>query len=215
VVKKNVFAEGEIFHVFNKSIANYPILNDLDNSKRFYQALAYYNSPFNKTNLGNFLQGNNNFDLDILLPIETNFVKFISFCFMPDHYHLLIKVQIDRKFSKYMSDVENSFSRFFNIKFSRKGPLWQSRFKAIRIQTNEQLLHVSRYIHINPTTINLVKKPENWIYSSYNKIISYSKYLSKYLTEISIKSPSSYKKFVENNIDYQKKLAAIKKLTFD
>jgi len=134
---------------------------------------------------------------------------------MPDHYHLLIKILIDRKFSKYISDVENSFSRYFNIRFKRKGPLWQSRFKAVRIKTNEQLLHVSRYIHLNPTTANLVKKPEDWIYSSYKKIISDPKYLREILTEISIKESASYKKFVENNIDYQRKLAIIKKLLLD
>src|SRR3989338_10054650 len=184
---KNVFAEGEIFHVFNKSIANFPILKDLDNTKRFMQTLGYYNSSFNKMNLGNFLQENHDYDSDILLPVEGTFVKYLSYCLMPDHYHLLIKILIDRKFSKYISDVENSFSRYFNIRFKRKGPLWQSRFKAVRIKTNEQLLHVSRYIHLNPTTANLVKKPEDWIYSSYKKIISDPKYLREILTEISIK----------------------------
>ena len=89
---------------------------------------------------------------------------------MPDHYHLLLKI-IKGDFSKYLGTVENSYSRFFNLKYNRKGPLWQGSFKAVRIKNNEQLLHVSRYIHINPTTSNLIAKPENWRYSSYKDFI--------------------------------------------
>lgn len=134
---------------------------------------------------------------------------------MPDHYHLLVKILKDSVLSKYINDVENSFSRYFNIKLNRKGPLWESSFKAVKIKTNEQLLHVSRYIHLNPTSSNLVTKPEDWEFSSYNDFIKDQKILKEILTEISIKSPKKYKSFVEKNIIYQKKLKFVRKLMID
>ncbi|MCR4277006.1 MAG: hypothetical protein NUV87_02650, partial [Candidatus Roizmanbacteria bacterium] len=119
------------------------------------------------------------------------------------------------KFSMYLSNVENSFSRYFNIKNNRKGPLWQSRFKSVIIESNEHLLHVSRYIHLNPTTNYLVDFPESWNLSSYKYMISNKKYLTEYIREISINTCLDYKEFVENNIDYQRKLKHIKKLMID
>ena len=150
-----------------------------------------------------------------MIPKSGAFVKFLSYNIMPDHYHLVTKIVNDDYLSKYLGIVENSYCRYFNIKFRRNGPLFQSRFKAVRIRTNEQLLHVTRYVHLNPTTAGLVDKPEDWPDSSYPDIITDEKYLRKYLTEISIKTPTTYKKFVENNLDYQKKLKQIKKLLLE
>lgn len=215
-MKRKNFKKNAIYHIFNKSIANFNIFREQKNCIRFIQALAYYNKDnIKKINLGKYLKTNQEFNPTLLFPEKETIVKFISFCIMPDHYHLLIKILKDDVFSKYISNVENSYSRFFNLKHNRKGPLWQGRFKAVRIKNNEQLLHVSRYIHLNPTTNNLVAKPDEWDFSSYRLIIENSIFLEEIITEISIKDTITYKNFVENQIDYQKKLKIIKKLIFD
>ena len=211
----NIFTQGEIFHIFNKSIAKYGIFKDLNNCQRFIQALDYYNNHNYGTNLGNYLKKNKNYFPQLLDIDKISFLKFISYCVMPDHYHLVIKILKESILSKYINDLANSYTRYFNFKFDRKGPLWQNNFKAVRIETNEQLLHVVRYININPTTEGLVKKPEDWKYSSYRDLISNPKYLKDIITEISISDPKKFKKFCENNIDYQKKLRAIKKLLLE
>lgn len=114
-----------------------------------------------------------------------------------------------------MNNVENSFSRFFNIKFERKGPLWQSRFKHVRILSNKLLLHISRYIHLNPTSSGLVKNPEDWLFSSYKNFVTEPILLKKELTEISINNLQRYKQFVESNKEYQRKLKEIRKYKID
>lgn len=206
------FVNGEIYHVFNKSIASYGIFKDITNGKRFIEALDYYN----KIDLHYSLSGAKilkNYKYVNLLDKRKNpVVDFISYCIMPDHYHLLVKLQAG-SLSKYINDIENSFTRFFNIKFERKGPLWQSSFKSVRIENNEQLLHVSRYIHLNPTTNELVKKPGEWILSSYNDL-AIGDYLKK-IKEISIKNKFLYKEFVEDQIDYQILLKKIKRKLLD
>ena len=208
------FPQGKIHHIFNKSIANYPIFKDLDNSQRFIQTLDYYNNTLVQVNLGNFLKTNKDYSPELLTIKDGGLIKFLAYCIMPDHYHLLVKILKENCLSKYINDVENSYSRFFNLKFKRKGPLWQSSFKSVQIKSNEQLLHVSRYIHLNPTTANLVDKPEDWIFSSYKYYLN-SFILNNYLIEISINDTNSYKKFCQANIDYQKKLKLIKKLILE
>lgn len=134
---------------------------------------------------------------------------------MPDHYHLLVKIMANNVFSKYIGTVENSYTRYFNILNRRKGPLWQSRFRSIQIYSEEQLLHVSRYIHLNPVTDFLVDKPEQWEYSSYSKFIQNHSLLQSVLTEITIHKAKYYKKFVESRIDYQRKLKKIRKMLLE
>ncbi|MDH7476299.1 MAG: transposase [Microgenomates group bacterium] len=206
----------EIFHIFNKSIAQFGIFKRASNCRRFISTLDYYNDLNLNKKFSEALRKNQyTYKQNIIYPKSSAIIKIISYCIMPDHYHLLAKLISDYSLSKYISDVENSYSRFFNIKFKRKGPLWQGRFKTVKINTDEQLLHVSRYIHLNPTTAALVKKPEDWIFSSYREFITNKKVLEKDFPEILIKSADNYKKFVENQKDYQRKLKLIQKRILD
>ncbi len=133
---------------------------------------------------------------------------------MPDHYHFLIRVNHYKNIYRFIDTIETSYTRYFNLKYKRKGPLWQSSYRSIKIKNNEQLLHVSRYIHLNPTTAKLVDKPERWEYSSYKLFINNDDFLQS-IKEISINDKTIYKKFVEDNIDYQIKLKIIKKFLID
>ncbi len=198
--RKDKFIEGEIYHVFNKSIANFGIFNDLNNGQRFLNVTEYYNNRLITKSFSQFVFKKEFEYQNIIYPKEFLHVKFLSYCIMPDHYHFLLKILKNNSLSKLINDIENSFTRYFNIKFDRKGPLWQSAFKSVEIRSNEQLLHVSRYIHLNPTTNNLVNKPEDWIFSSYKDFIFDEKVLKTYIKEISIDDSKSYKRFVENNM---------------
>lgn len=210
-MKKGKFISGGIFHVFNKSIANYGIFKDIKNADRFRKTLDYYNNRAVTKSLSRIIRDKEYQYQNLLYQKEQSIIKFLCYCIMPDHYHLLVKILKENIFSKYVNDIENSFTRYFNIKFNRKGPLWQSGFKAVRIKNNEQLLHISRYIHLNPTTSNLVEKPEEWQFSSYRDFIFDGKILKDILHEISIGQELHYKKFVDDQIDYQRKLKFIKK----
>ena len=213
--RKDKFIEGEIYHIFNKSISSYGILKNLDNAQRFLNTFEYYNNYLEIKSYSQSIRTKKFEYKNIIYPIENSLCKILSYCVMPDHYHFLLKILKNNSFSKFMSDVENSFTRYFNIKFGRKGPLWQNSFKSVEIRSNEQLLHVSRYIHLNPTTNRLVDRPEDWIFSSYKDFITDKKLLNDFMKEISIDDIDDYKKFVENNIEYQRDLKHIKKLLFE
>jgi len=141
--RKDKFVKGEIYHVFNKSISNYGIFKDLNNSQRFLNVFEYYNNRLTTKSFSQFIF-RKKFDYqNIIYPIDNSFCKILSYCIMPDHYHFLLKILTDKSFSKLISNIENSYTRYFNIKFDRKGPLWQNSFKSVEIRSNEQLLHVS------------------------------------------------------------------------
>ncbi len=213
MIQKRIFKTGNYYHICNKSIANYGIFSNDTNKNRFLICLDYYNNINRKESLSIFLR-KNTYTPFLLRKCNDQVIKIIAYCIMDDHYHLLVRTLADNRLSKYINDSENSYTRFFNIKLKRKGPLWQSNFRIVRVKTNEQMLHVSRYVHLNPVTNYLIEKPEDWLYSSYKFYLD-NNLLNNYLTEISVNSTEAYKKFVENNIDYQRKLKLIKKLTLE
>lgn len=213
---RNKFYEGEFWHIFNKSIANFGIFSDFNNSYRFTNTFSYYNNKLILESYSKALKKTSKLINERIIYPKTNSIcKILSYCIMPDHYHFLLKILEDNSLSQLINNIENSFTRYFNIKFNRKGPLWQSAFKSVEIKSNTQLLHVSRYIHLNPTTNRLVNTPEDWLLSSYKDFVSDKNLLNSFMKEISIDNIGDYKKFVENNIEYQRELKHIKKLILE
>ena len=135
---------------------------------------------------------------------------------MPNHFHLLLKQLVDNGISQYLSNFTNSYTRYFNTKYERSGPIFQGKFKAVHVENNEQLLHVSRYIHLNPYSSSIVSSIEQlkaYPHSSLTKL-STSKVESSLITD-QFKNIDEYYKFVIDNADYQKQLQTIKKLTLE
>ncbi len=100
--QNNSFLKEKIFHICNKSIANYGIFKDSNNVERFIKGLNYYNNSKSKLNLALYLRSkiNKQEKVNLLVPKDNRVVKFICYCIMPDHYHLLIKVLTDNSLSK-------------------------------------------------------------------------------------------------------------------
>jgi len=77
-------------------------------------------------------------------------VEVQCYCLMDNHYHFLCYLNSNTaEFGKLLKAVGSAYTRYFNTRYNRIGPLFQSRFKANLITTDEQLLHTSRYIHLN------------------------------------------------------------------
>jgi len=197
-----------IYHIINKSIADFVIFNNDEEFLRMAMAIRYYRSEKPIMSLSQFLK--------LAQPIyekgEPCSVNILAYCLMPTHIHLMIKENNDKMASKFINDTLNSYTRYFNMKHKRKGPLWEGKSKKNKINSDEQLLHTTRYIHLNPVTAYIVNKPEDWPYSSYreymNKIDDKDR-ICKYSNEIDM-DPSEYKRFAEEQIPYQRELAQIK-----
>jgi putative transposase len=139
---------------------------------------------------------------------------------MPNHIHFLLKQLTDDGVSTYMSKLSNSHKRYINTKNERNGHLFQSKFKSIYIENDSQLVHVSRYIHLNPYTSHIVHvlgELKDYQFSSLQEYLGSreSRHFSKRIILDQFKSKSEYKKFVFNRADYQRELHSIKHLTFD
>ena len=199
--------EGYIYHIFTKSIEGYRIFKSRAHYERFIETLKFYlySEPPTKFSVYLRLKDKERF-FKTYMGNKPALVDILAYCLMPTHVHLLLVQLRDRGISEYMKRVLDSYSKYFNIKTNRKGPLWQSRFKHVLVETEEQLMHTTRYIHLNPTTDHLVEQPEDWQFSSYREYLGTSSMplcqKDKYL-EI---DPEAYKLFVDEQIEYQQAL---------
>ena len=207
--KLRSFPQGEIFHLCNKSISNYSIFRNENWIDRFLTAIHHYNDINIQVCLSKALR-KPIVQQNLLVRKPNQILYVLAYCIMRDHYHLLVKVHKDYSLSRCISNIENSYTRYYNKLNRGKGPLWQSRFRASSIKDNETLLHVHRYIHLNPVTAGYVNKPEEWKWSSYITFISNSEALLN-TKEISIKSVHTYKRFIEDQINYQKTIKGIQR----
>lgn len=221
-MRKDLLVTGEYYHVFSRSIADFRIFNQEDEFLRMRQLLKYYQIE-NELRFSDFIElkkvqqeGFNNSFKNTLKDKE-KLVQIIAYCLMPTHVHLILNQLKRRGISIYIADVFNSYTRYFNIKHKRKGPLWESEFKNVLIRSDKQLLHLTRYLHLNPVTAKLVDRPQDWIFSSYQEFLSKGNIidsLCQFNNILEIK-PSLYRKFVKDHISYQKELAKIKSLILD
>ena len=212
--RKDPLSTGHYYHIYNRSIAGYKIFNNQNEFQRFRDAMIFYMAS------NRLLKFARHLDLSPKNKHQMDFnedeyqVRIVAYCLMPTHFHLLLEQLRDNGITKYLSSISESYSRYFNIKHKRNGPLWESRFKNVLVGSDEQLIHLTRYIHLNPTSANLVDKPEEWDYSSYSEYVTGEEKICQYKDIINI-APKDYKKFIDDRKDYQRELSKIKSLLID
>ncbi len=87
-------------------------------------------------------------------------IELLCYCLMPNHFHLLVYQVNEGAMQRLMRGVMTGYSRYFNKKYKRSGSLFESRYKASMIMSDAYLMHITRYIHLNP------KQWRNYPYSS-------------------------------------------------
>lgn len=94
-----------------------------------------------------------------------------GYILMSNHYHLLIETS-DANLGRVMHYLNGAYTTYLNIKRKRSGHLFQGRYKAIVVDHDSYLLELSRYIHLNPVRAGIVRKPEDYLHSSYRTYLS-------------------------------------------
>lgn len=216
-----VFGDGEYYHVFNRGVARQATFSSQKDYAQALLALAYYLFSVPPVRLSRF----KNFsvqDRDRIIANQQRkhdiLVEIIAFVFMPNHFHILLKQVVQNGVSKFMSQFQNSYTRYYNTKHNRIGPVFQGVFKAVHVETQEQLLHLSRYIHINPVVSLVIKKQDLFTYP-WSSLPDYLDRKSSFLSPDSVldlfKTTEAYKQFILDNIDYAQRLEQTKHLLLD
>ncbi|AEI15554.1 hypothetical protein Flexsi_1920 [Flexistipes sinusarabici DSM 4947] len=215
-MRKQPLVTDHVYHVFTKSIAGYEIFRGVADFHRMIEMMKFYGYEKRPARFSEYVRIKNKDEyLKKYIHSEDTIVDLVAYCLMPTHIHFLLVQKKDKGISAYMKNILDSYTRYFNNKNYRKGPLWQGRFKSVHVETDEQLLHLTRYIHLNPTSSKLVPTPEDWPYSSYREYLHESeRNVCNFADYIDI-NPEQYRDFVTSRKNYQAKLNEIKHLLLE
>ena len=217
-----IFITGQIYHVYNRGINGHPIFQQKKHFNRAMLALDYYRFSHSQPGLASYLVADP-FTKELIRANHKKsgaLVEVLAFCLMPNHYHLLLRQTQDFGISTYISQFQNSHTKFFNHLNSRTGPLFTGPFKAVAIEDQLQLLHTSRYIHLNPYVSNVVKNIDQLISYSWSSLPEYAGrqaeiFIDPSLILQSFDNRESYMQYLFDRSDYQKRLSAMKHLMLE
>ncbi len=137
----DVFLQGNYYHIYNRGLNGQVIFYEKDN---YVYCLALI-----KRNLARCK------------------AKLIAYCLMPNHYHFLLRQESTIPLTRFISLTFISYVQALNKKLRRSGPLFEGRYKHVLVGKEEYIVHLCRYIHLNPVKAGLVSRLEDWLFSNY------------------------------------------------
>lgn len=161
-----MYLPNMFYHCYNRGVAKQAIIHDDQDMTILLRYLGEYleekdtqqlslilSQPgfleYQKERARNLLRLNNYFST----------ISVHAFCIMPNHYHLLLQQTTETAMDSFMNSLWTRYTKYFNKKYDRIGPLFQSVYKAVQMVTDEQLLYLSRYIHRNPIAHRALSDP--------------------------------------------------------
>lgn len=205
-------ATGEFYHIYNRGSEKRDIFTQPRDYERFIRTIFYYQFQGPRPSFSKFTKSK----LTHFKPLsEIKIVEIICYCLMPNHFHFLIRQIREGGISTFMSQISNSYTKYFNTKYQRVGALLQGPFKAVHVETDEQLVHLSRYIHLNPIVSGLVKRLRTHKWSSYSEFINQTSIFCSISEILNFFPKSNYKEFVESQIELGTSLEILKHRAID
>ena len=145
-----IYVSDMYYHVYNRGWNRSEIFIDEEDYHYFESLIARHVSPED-------VKDRKGREYRWLRPI----IQLNAYCLMPNHFHMLVYQTEETGLSQLMSSVLTAYTMYFNKKYKRRGSLFESTYKAVIIVEDSQLMHITRYIHLNHA------KYRTWLHSSY------------------------------------------------
>lgn len=209
----------QYYHLYNRGVDKRTIFLDDFDRQRFLDTLRLArlsNSPKLSWLKKQIKIGN-------ISPVDLNkleekygpsLLDIVAYSLMPNHFHFQAKELVEDGVSKFFQKLGTSYVMYFNIKHERTGRLFETQYKSVLIETDEQLIHLSRYIHVNPFNSSKIsislKQLKTYPWTSLPDYLGTRKQPFCDPAEVMafFSSPDDYWKFLKGNIDKEEILSA-------
>jgi len=131
---------GAVYHVICRGNNRQAVFHDDRDRQRYLEKLSLY--------------------------LEQKGVELLCYCLLTNHVHLVVETP-GGNLSKMMQPFQTSYTVYFNKRHRRSGHVFEQRYKALLVDKDNYLLEVSRYVHLNPVAAKIVKRPQDYRWSSY------------------------------------------------
>jgi putative transposase len=218
MLRKDPFITGEYYHIYNRGVDKRDIFKSKVDYERFMILLSVSNNqdPIKLDNLINILHKTYS-EIITLEKSKAPLVSVGSWCLMDNHFHLLVKQEIDGGITKFMRKLSVGYSMYFNKKYERQGALFSGPFKSKCIKNDDNYMRqLFAYIHLNPldlkffgwekelkqSSLDMKKFLEEYRYSSYPDYLEMKRVENNILSQTSFpdyfQNKQSFQTFVEN-----------------
>ena len=217
MLRKDPFVTGEYYHIYNRGIDKRVIFKLKRDYERFMILLYLANSQ-DSFRLDDLLNKQyKTFNEILVLDKGRPIVSVGTWCLMSNHFHILLKQEVDGGITKFMKKLGTGYSMFFNIKYQRQGGLFGGPFKSKLVGVDDNYLkQLFAYIHLNPLEIefpnwekeinksssDMKKFLESYRYSSYQDYIGVNRVENRILNKKAFpdyfEKENSFKDFVES-----------------
>ncbi len=198
------YVENGYYHIYNRGVEKRLIFLDQQDYSVFLSYLKDYLLPKNEKELHDKLSDSNTSSKEKYRTLKllrlnnfSNEISLLSYCLMPNHFHLFLKQKSLNSIDKFMNSLATRYTMYFNQKYERVGSLYQGVYRAVLVTDDSQFTYLSRYIHKQATPKQPSSYPEYldirktpWVHS-----VEVLSYFSKAIPSL------SYRNFVEESQD--------------
>ena len=206
------FRENSYYHIFNRGVEKRPIFLDGDDYQLFQHYLFTYLRPIEEV-----LEKESDTPLRLIDKSLSGELELLAYCLMPNHFHLLLKQKSRDAVPRLLKQLTNAYTYYFNQKYQRVGALMQGRYKAAQVNDEKLLIHLMRFIHLNPLSERLPGSLDTYRWASYREYLGNEAELPVSKGKILNYFPSvgAFKGFHEDQKDYIRSLEKIGDLAID
>ncbi len=167
-----IFDIDNFYHIYNRGNSKQIIFRSEGDQNRFMKLLYLCNTIENRRLDVIFMNNKNIYDVRTENPL----VAIGAYCLMPNHFHIMLTPLIENGISIFMQKIGTAYSKYYNKKYDRTGTLFEGKFKATHLNTDNYLKYIFSYIHLNP--VKLIQK--DWKENGINNVNKTFKYLENY-----------------------------------
>jgi REP element-mobilizing transposase RayT len=200
-MRKVPFIIGQYYHIYNRGVDKRVVFKDILDLSRFFQSMEEFNTlePIGSIFENRFKKVKDN-SADVS---EGKLVDFVVYCLNPNHYHFILTPLVENGIEKFMQRLGTGYTMFFNERYNRTGSLFQGKFKAVHIDSDEYLMYLNVYVNLNDKAHSLGGSTSKWVTkSSWDEYIGENKenFCNKEIVLDRFNSPMEYKEFAEESL---------------
>lgn len=202
--RRKEYIKGGIYHIYNRGIDGREIFKEDKDYLYLEKVIGRYITGEEVTNKG-YKTDRPSVSRRKKKSYLVGEVEILTYCLMPDHFHLLVRQNSPEGITRLMRRVFTNYVMYFNQKYHRRGTLFENIYRAAIITDAEQVVQVSKYIHLNPVNRQVRRfgpvetvtgsRLEDYLYSSFSSYIGTN--IKDWVNIVYIKTQArDYQKFV-------------------
>lgn len=166
------YTTGQYYHLYNRGRSRLSICHNTEDFLNILTELKQYSRKYH--------------------------ITIIAYCFLPNHYHLLVRQDDTPRASLLPQRVFNSYSKSYNLKYNHSGTIFEGPVKVKPVRDKLYLLHLCRYIHSNPVLHGFVQQVDDWHYSNYPEWVNTrsGSLVDRVFVETYFPTPAQYREFM-------------------